>query len=96
MTVDIFTGVRVSLAIQMVDLSGPPSAADSLHFERVELPGRHAHGFRPCYVKLRQLHLLLLHIEIAKGRAVAVGEREAAYRETGAGAVGEQRTIQIH
>ena len=58
---------RVSLAIQRVDLSGPPSAEESSTLNASNVPAGTVTLSDPATCKLHQLHFLLLHIEIAKG-----------------------------
>ncbi len=95
-TVDIFTGVRVSLAIQMVDLSGPPSAEDSSTLNASNVPAGTVTLSDPATWSCISFTFCFCTSKLRKAVRVALGQRKTSDHEIGAGAVGEERAIQIH
>ena len=59
-------------------LVGPSVGRGDLDSQRVECTRGNFDLFFPCDTELEQFHLLLLHVEVAKGSGVAFGKRQAA------------------
>src|SRR5215472_1824887 len=68
----------------------------NLHAKRIERTRRHRDLFLSGNGKLKQLHFLRLHIEVAKCRAVTLCKRQAGDDLPRAGSIRKQRSTQIN